>query len=199
MTPQLQDERETCEALTGGRIRDGIVNAHLQWVRDYHGDLAAERVLLQLPPSLRTEVEALPPGGWCSFESVVALDRAIETLLGRGREGFLRELGRYSADINLSTADRPFRPEGIHAFFRHAAVLHARFQDFGAVRYEQGGDSGGRMVHWDYPCYSRVYCASAIGYYEQSIVIHGLRSVSVRETSCQCAGDAACMFELSWG
>lgn len=185
------------EILTGGRVKGGIIKAHLQWVRDYHGHDAISDVLEALPAEVAAEVNSAQAAGWCSFRSVVLLDRAIETLCGRGRRGFLRELGRYSAHVNLSKY-REYRRDDLHQFFRRMQLLHRQFQDFGSVSYAQTSDGSGAMSHRDYGWFSRVYCESALGYYEQVIVMHGATPQLVIESSCQCAGDAACTFELSW-
>ena len=177
----------SAEVLAGGRVRSGIARAHLQWVRDYHGDHAVEEL-----------VESVPEEGWISFESLITLDRAIERRFGRGRRGFQRELGRYSAHLNLSDPRDGFRGEAIHDFFHRAVLLHARFQDFGTAAYEELDFTSGRMMHAAYPCFSPVYCASAIGYYEQALVIHHAIPTRVEETSCQSNGDASCTFELRW-
>ncbi len=54
------------------------------------------------------------------------------------------------------------------------------------------------MRHLAARCYSPVYCASAIGYYEQVIVMHGGTSVTAEEVLCQCEGAEACVFRLRW-
>lgn len=175
------------EVLTGGQVRADVARAHLQWVRDYHGEHAIESL-----------VALLPDEDWISFESLITLDRTIERKFGRGRRGFLRELGRYSAHLNLSDAHGAFRGEAIHDFFHRAAMLHTRFQDFGTAAYEELDFTSGKMVHAAYPCFSRVYCTSAIGYYEQALLIHHAVPKRVEETSCQCDGDPSCTFELGW-
>ena len=175
------------EVLAGGRVHSGIAWAHLRWVRDYHGDQAVKEL-----------VAPVPQEGWISFESLIALDRAIERKFGRGRRGFLRELGRYSAHLNLSDPRDGFRGEAIHDFFYRAALLHARFQDFGTAAYEELDPTSGRMVHAAYPCFSPLYCASAIGYYEQALIIQHAIPTRVEETSCQCNGETTCTFEMRW-
>jgi hypothetical protein len=117
---------------------------------------------------------------------------------GGGRPLFLRELGRYSAHLNLSSTYRLYKSTDLHEFFRCSALLHRQFQDFGIARYTQLADKVGAMIHSDYLCFSPVYCQSAIGYYEQAIVLHGAKPQLVIETSCQCAGDKSCAFELEW-
>jgi predicted hydrocarbon binding protein len=54
------------------------------------------------------------------------------------------------------------------------------------------------MVYSDYPCYSPVYCASAVGFFMESILRHGGTEPNVVETKCQTLGDATCTFEMTW-
>ena len=186
------------ERLAGGRINGSIVKAHLRWVRDYRGDAAVAKLLASLPVERGMELSAARANTWVSFESLIVLDRAIERLFGRGVRLFQRELGRYSAHLNLAASIGPFRAEDLHRFLRCSAVLHTQFQDFGMVTYNQTGPKGGEMIHRGYPCYSPVYCQSALGYYEQVIVEHGATPYLIMERECQCAGDERCTFELAW-
>ena len=55
------------------------------------------------------------------------------------------------------------------------------------------------MRHEGYEEYSPVYCASALGYFEGALRLMKVPGpVHVFEVSCQCAGDPACVFDLSW-
>jgi hypothetical protein len=110
----------------------------------------------------------------------------------------MRELGRYSAEINLSTVYKAFRRDEIHEFFRHSSTLHRQFQDFGTCVYEPLGEGHGRISIRDAICYSPAYCSSEIGYLEQVIATHGGTKASVMESACQCASDDRCTFELRW-
>ena len=110
----------------------------------------------------------------------------------------MRELGRYSAQINLSTIYRAFHRDDIHDFFRNSAMLHRKFQNFGDCEYEQVGKTYGRVTIRNATCYSPVYCSSETGYLEQVIATHGGTEVTVAESLCQGAGDDRCTFELRW-
>jgi hypothetical protein len=185
------------EVLGTGQVRRQIARAHLQWVRDYQGPDALSRLLSELPFEVVEEIAAAPSVAWSSFRSVVLLDRAIESMFGRGKRGFLRELGRYSAHLNLSPF-RTYRPEDLHRFFARMPLLHRQFQDFGVVSWVPTSESSGSLSHREYSSYSAVYCESALGYYEQIIVAHGAAPQLVIESSCQCAGAGSCTFELAW-
>jgi hypothetical protein len=183
------------EVLNGGHVKGGMIRAHLDWVRRNHGEKGLESLVGSLPKHVAAEIGSALPSSWCSFETVVVLDRTIAQQYGNN---VLKDLGRFSARINLDTTYRLYKREDIHDFFRRSAALHAQFMDFGTAGYEQTGDHSGRMIHGGYDFYSPTYCASAIGYYEEALRIHGGRNVIVTETSCQCAGDSSCAFVLRW-
>jgi hypothetical protein len=141
------------EILSGGHVKGGIIRAHLQWVRDYHGPDAVNRLLAALPADVRAEADA------AGFDVVRVRHRRPTR-------------SRHRGDV---------RPGQIAVSTRARALL----------RQPQ---SVGRV----YSCFSPVYCQSAIGYYEQAIVVHGAKPHPVIEASCQCAGDPSCTFELEW-
>ena len=195
MTGTLKPRRE---ALAGGRVKGAMVKAHLQFVRDRLGEDVLTRTHAALPPGVAAELDGLLVSSWCNFETLVALDRAIAKVTGRDANELMRELGRHSAQINLSTLYRAFDREDLHEFFRKSATLHRQFQDFGTCVYEQLGPTSGRISIRDAACFSPTYCSSEAGYLEQVIAAHGGTSVSVAESACQCASDDHCTFELRW-
>lgn len=186
------------ESLAGGQVKGAMVRAHLQWVREHFGDAGVVRALSLLPPAAAVEMNGVLASTWCKFENLILLDRAIAGVAGRKEEDLMRELGAHSAEINLSTVYRAFRRDDIHEFFRRSAALHTQFQNFSSSAYEQIDKLQGRMTIGDATCYSPLYCASAIGYYERVIAMHGGKDPVVTETTCRCAGDPACTFELRW-
>lgn len=186
------------QSLGGGHVKGAMVRAHLQFVRDRAGEAALARTLAALPPAVAAEVDGILVSTWCSFENLIALDLAIARVAGRDADGLVRELGRYSAQINLSTFYRAFHRDDIHDFFRYSAALHRQFQDFGTCIYEQLGPTSARISIRDAACFSPTYCASEAGYLEQVIATHGGRGTSVTESACQCADDDHCTFEMRW-
>lgn len=191
-----QDVRR--EALAGGHVKGAMVRAHLQFVRDRFGEPAVERTISALPAPIAHEVHNVLASTWCAFESLIVLDRTIARVTGHDERTLMRELGRYSAQINLSTVYRAFRREDIHDFFRRSATLHKQFQDFGTMEYEQIGPTQGRIRVRDAACFSPAYCTSEAGYLEQVIGIHGGTAARISESTCRCADDALCTFELLW-
>ncbi len=183
------------EQLEGGRVKGGIPRAHLDWVRQQSGDRGVEDVLSRLPKKMADEMRHVLANTWCSFASVILLDRAIAELHGTNA---IRELGRWSAQQNLSTTYRGFKRADIHEFFERSAVLHAQFQDFGTEFYERLGENAGRITHRDYTTFSPTYCESACGYYEEVMKMHGASRAMVDHIACLGRGAKECVFELRW-
>lgn len=186
------------ESLAGGRVKGAMVRAHLQFVRDRLGEAVLAETLKALPAAVTAEVQGVLTSTWCSFESLVVLDRTIARVSGREERELMRELGRHSAQVNLSTIYRAFHRDDIHEFFRNSATLHRQFQDFGTCQYEHVGEGHARISIRDAACFSPVYCSSEAGYLEQVIATHGGTAASVTESACQCAGEDRCTFELRW-
>jgi predicted hydrocarbon binding protein len=82
-------------------------------------------------------------------------------------------------------------------FLESQALFHTQFQKFGNVKFEKT-KNGGRMICSDYPCYSPIFCGSAIGFYLESILRHGGTDPNVVETKCQTLGDSSCTFDMTW-
>lgn len=185
------------EVLSMGRLKGGIFRSHLQWIKDKHpADM--QKVMDRLPADAKQALGgAILATSWFPFAWLIALDRAIAAEFGGGDET-IRELGKYSALINLSTTYKLLDRKANHEFFRNSALLHTQFQDFGKVAYQQTGETSGRMIYSQYNSYSPSFCASALGYFEGCVESHGGKNVNVVEIECQCYGDPSCTFDISW-
>jgi hypothetical protein len=186
------------EHLAGGRVKGSMIRAHLDWVRDHAAREETIELFESLPPGVRQQVSTVLAASWYGFATLIAVDRTILALFGRDDIRFLEQLGAYSARMNLAGVYRLFRRDDLHDFFRRAAVLHRQFQDFGTAEYVELAPSAGVMHHRDYPSFSPLYCASAIGFYRECVALHGGKEIEVMETECQCAGAAACTFAMAW-
>jgi len=189
------------EVLEGGKLKGGMFRSHLQWVRDNRSEKDLERLWDELDPEVTKGLRAsILATSWYPFRWLINLDGTIAKLFSESRDlSLVVELGRYSALINLSTAYKALDRDTNHEFFRNSALLHRQFQDFGTASYVRTGDASGNLVHTGYPCFSPVFCASALGYYEACLLSHNATTAKVEEIECQCYGDPSCTFALTWG
>jgi predicted hydrocarbon binding protein len=189
------------EILEGGRVKGGLFRAHIEWVVQLHDYKALDRVLDKLPAAAsKTISDGLLANAWYPFSLVVEMDRAIVEVCGAqpDSKAVIMDLGRFSAEINLSGVYRAFNKADPHKFFEHSAIHRRTFLDFGLVEYEKTGENSCRLALTECPCYSRVFCHSQAGYYEMATLLQGGKKPRVNELECQCRGDPACIFDISW-
>lgn len=187
------------ESLDGGTLKGGVLLSRLRWVGDFGipGGLGALRP--KVSPATATILYApiLPISSY-PFRALIEIDRGIASVLGTEERSVVARLGRYSAWLNLTTSFKHYKGGEPHDLFASAARMHRQYQDFGREEYERTGESSGRVSLLDNRCYSKTYCWSACGYFEQATRLHGGLEPLVTETECVCSGDGACRFEIAW-
>ena len=180
-------------------VKGTLVEAHLDWAR--------ERVpegLDRLGDRLRGGCGQWVSRGilatdWIPLECLVEIDRALADATGIDTETAFHAMGQHSAERNLSGVYKSFVAGEPHRFFSEMSFLHRRFMNFGRSTYEKTGERSGRIRLEAYDEYSPVLCASGRGYYEAALRMMKVPGPTrVVERTCQCAGDPACLFELSW-
>ena len=189
---------DSTERLAGGHVKGSMLRAHVDWVRETGTREETIEFFESLSPDVRRDAMTVLASSWYPFASLIEIDRGILQLFGKGRISFLEGLGRHSARRNLATAATMLHDTPPHAFFQRTAMLHPQFQDFGHAEYVPTSETSGSMVQSGYVSFSPLYCASASGFYREAILMHGQSSASVVESTCQCFGDEACRFDLSW-
>ena len=188
------------EHLTGqAQIKGTMLLAHLDWLRKQGKDPATALVPLLAPDVAQILTRSILATAWISLRSLIAVDRAIATVVNTPGEDVFRELGRFSASSNLAGVYAAFATAEPHRFFTRQAMLHDRFQNFGASAYQEAGPRAGVMRLTKYTEYSPVFCLSAVGYYQGALeTMKAPGPIRIRESECTCAGDEACTFEVSW-
>ena len=187
------------ELLTGKcAVKGTMLQAHLAWAQKRLGDLSRLKTLTRSECTRHLSAATLSTA-WVPLRCLIDIDRSIATAVGGSSDRVFHDLGWHSATTNLGGVYKSFVSSEPHRVFTQMGLLHRQFQDFGEWQYTKTADGAGRIALQGYPEYSPVYCLSAIGYFEGALkMMHAPGPISVRETTCQCAGDAQCLFELSW-
>jgi predicted hydrocarbon binding protein len=179
------------------RVKGVMFGARKQFLLDTLGEEGFNAFLQKLSPRTRGYVKNPLASSWLEFESLIELDRATHNELKAKHPNVLALIGAASAALGIGRIYRSLDTESLVRFLEDNALFHDQYQKFGNVHFEQTAN-GGRMVYANYPCYSPVYCASAIGYFMESILRHGGTNPKVTETKCQTHGDKTCTFEMTW-
>lgn len=179
------------------KVKGVMFGARKQFLIETIGEEGFTAFLAKLTPRTRGYVKTPLASSWCEFESLVELDRAIHEELKGRHPNVLALIGAASAELGIGRIYRSLDSDSLNAFLENNAQFHDQYQKFGRVRFEKTAN-GARMVYTNYPCYSPIFCASAIGYFMESILRHGGSEPTVTETKCQCHGDSSCTFEMTW-
>ncbi len=177
-------------------VKGTVVRAHIQWVLDHFGSRTLMRILSILPARAAIEVNGALPSHWCSFESVVLLDRAIETICGGVTGSVARALGRYTAHLDLLATNTEQLGTAMHAAGRFIAGRYGDLHDFASCRYDERGEGWGHLVIANATASSRTWCMATIGFCEQTLMMTAGSLPLVRETTCRCDGSSVCIFEI---
>ena len=200
--PPSPPRLEGKEVLTGkdpgiAKVKGVMFGGRKQFLVDTMGEERFAKFIEKLTPRTRSYVKTPLASSWCEFESLIELDRAIHNELKSEHPNVLALIGAASAELGVGRVYKSLDSEGLTQFLESNALFHNQYQKFGQQKFEKT-PSGGRMTYSDYPVYSPVYCASAVGFFLETILRHGGTDPVVNETKCQCLGDKACVFEMSW-
>lgn len=179
------------------KVKGVMFGGRKQFLTDVLGEQAFNDFTAALSARTRANVKTPLASSWCDFASLVELDRAIYEHFKAKYPNVLALIGAASAELGIGKVYRVLDSGELSKFLESNAVFHAQYQRFGRLRYEKT-PAGAKMIYSDYPCYSPIYCASAVGYFMEAILRHGGTNPNVTETKCHCHGDSSCTYELSW-
>lgn len=179
------------------KVKGVMFGGRKQLLADTAGEEGLAAILAKLSPKTASYTKTPLASSWCEFSSVIELDRAIYETMKQKYPNVLALIGAASAELGIGRVYKSLDSTELLKFLENQALFHSQFQKFGNVRFEKT-TNGGRMICSDYPVYSPIFCASAIGFYLESILRHGGTEPSVIETKCLTLGDSNCTYEMTW-
>jgi predicted hydrocarbon binding protein len=179
------------------KVKGVMFGGRKQFLLDTIGETGLHELLTKLTPRTAQYVKTPLASSWCEFDSLIELDRAIYEMLKARFPNVLALIGAASAELGIGRVYKSLDSAELTKFLENNALFHNQYQKFGVVRFEKT-PNGARMIYSKYPVYSPVFCASAFGFFLESILRHGGTEPNVVETKCQTLGDSSCTFEMTW-
>lgn len=168
-----------------------------KFLREQFGERDLQTVLEKLSPATYKLAATPLSGAWVPFGALIEYDRAILEHFKDRHPNVLALVGAASAGYGIGTVYRILDNQELTKFLEGIAHFHEQFQKFGRVVFTKT-PKGGVMEYFDYPCFSRVFCESAVGFFLEAILRHGGRDPQVSESKCHCRGDGVCRYEMTW-
>jgi hypothetical protein len=190
------------EKLTGRdaslcKVKGVMLAGRKHFLVETAGEDVFNEILKKVSPKTRPLVKTPLASTWVDFESLIELDRTTYEMLKDQYPNILALIGAASAELGIGKLYKALDSVELTKFLGDTALFHDQYQKFGRVKFERTA-GGGRMIYTDYPCYSPIYCASAVGYFLESMLRHGANDPTVTEVKCQCRGDKSCTYEMTW-
>lgn len=180
-------------------VKGSAITARIRFVRDRFGEQAYRRLKAALPEEDRATIDArVLPHSWVPFGLFVDINEKADELFGRGDLGLCREMGRYSAEVNLPTLYRIFYRFGTPSFIiRKAARLWDVHYSSGRLEVDSEPD-GVRLRIEGFATPHRAHCLSVLGWAERSAELSGADIVYSEEERCRTRGDDVCEIVARW-
>jgi uncharacterized protein (TIGR02265 family) len=185
-------------AASRGKVKGGVLQARLEFVRENRDAQTAERVLARLSEEDQKVCRHLLVGMWYPFELNERLDDAIAAEMGMGDKVF-ELMGEKSASHNLTSAHRLFIVDkDPHALLRRAPQIYQMYYDTGHRTYESLGEKKAVLRTFEAATFSRHDCLTVVGWHRKAIEMCGGKNVRVTETKCRANGADVCEYVCEW-
>src|SRR5438270_3075645 len=153
------------------KVKGVMFGGRKQFLSEVAGEEGFAAIVAKLTPRTANYTKTPLASSWCEFASLIELDRAIHERLKATHPNVLALIGAASAELGIGKVYKILDTNELTKFLENNALFHNQYQKFGRLKFERT-PNGGRMIYSDYPCYSPVYCASAVGYFMESVLRH---------------------------
>jgi hypothetical protein len=189
------DERLSCEG-TPCLVNGVMFAARKEFLSQCFGEKAFYRLIADLPPEVRPSALRPVADTWVPFAHIIELDRAIWREYRTKYDYILELIGAASAAVAMRIYHE-LDDERLRVYINQTAVFHRHYQNFGQATLT-GTNEGVIFQHHQHFCFSRIYCATGIGFFLETIMRHGGKDVDVTHPQCMSAGDGYCEYVMQW-
>ncbi len=182
----------------GPHLKGQLFLARLEYLQENHGAAAIDRVLCSLPDRAGEKLRSVDRHAWYPFSTLMHLDAAIARLLAPGDEEIFDLLGSASARHRTEWLGEHARLFSVHGFLSRVADEHRIFHSFGHAAYRRTGFTDGEIAFSAYPEAYESFCKASRGFFRAAVQHLAGTPTDVVERTCQCRGDAACVFHIRW-
>lgn len=182
------------------RTKGFILQSRLAFVRERFGDSAVEKVLALLPEGDRATLRGLILiSSWYPLELAIRLDEAIGAAFGERSEQALRDLGRRSADDNLTKFQGSFiQGKTPGAFLALAPAVYRMYYETGGREYQPRTPTSGELITTGAEGVTAGDCLTVMGWYERALEMTGAKHPRLTHPECVARGGKVCRYAVTW-
>lgn len=159
-----------------------------------------ERLVENLSDDLKKEVlKTIIPSEWYPFKFQVEVYEKIDKLFGLGNFEFCKEIGKYTAEYEISTIHKLFLKVGSpDTIFKFGSLLWGRYYNKGKLEVKSLSKFYAEAYVKEWHPISKAFCIDLIGWMEKTLQLAGANSVYLKHSECFLDGFEHCKFEGVW-
>lgn len=177
------------------RAKGAALVGAVKWLRT-----SRDAALKALPPKLHHYLDdRIQIASWYPEDDLVALIRALGSLLPVAAGSVYEEMGRFSARDQLAGVYRHLL-EGSDAFSlpRRGLALWQSQHDSGRLVMTISETGSARIEVVGFALPTREMCGVLLGYTGEMFAMAGLKDTRVRKASCRVDGADRCAWQCTW-
>jgi hypothetical protein len=177
-------------------VKGLVLKSRIDYVREFFGHDAWDRVLAVLPPGTRAALQdGVLASSWYPIPLYVEMLSAIDLTFGKGDLALCRDMGRYSARSALSGVYQcSNRGKDVGFANRTAPMIWKQYYDSGKMTTESGGRGRAIVRVRGFAEPHAALCLGTLGWLEGANRVWGIEGVKVEEVTCQARGQECCSF-----
>ncbi len=183
------------------QVKGTILAARLAFIRERGGEALLDRVLGRLLPADQKSLRGLLlVTSSYPLALNLKLDAAIAAELSPGDpDRVFIEMGRASADVNLSGPQRLFVQAGDpHHLLSFTEAIYGYYYSAGKRTCLKTGPQSAVLTTEGAADVTPGDCLTVVGWYQRGLELSGASAVRVDHPVCKARGDARCEYHCSW-
>ncbi len=172
----------------------------LNFVEARFGKEGLERVLNILSEDLKKEItKTIAPSQWYPFKYQVEIYEAIDKTFGSGNFEYCKEIGKYTAEYEISNIHKLFLKIGSpETIFKFGSLLWGRYYNSGKLLISTPVKFQAEAYVKDWHPISKAFCLDLLGWMEKTLYLAGANSVYIKHSECILENFPHCKYEGFW-
>jgi hypothetical protein len=160
---------------------------------------AVDKCLAQLVKDDQDLLSSIVPVGWYPLEPILRFHRVLDKTFGRGDLSLCKEVGRFSAEWQLTSFHKMLlRFKTPDWFFQKGFTVWRQYHDTGRWELIRTTNNSltGRLL--EFAVVDAAFCMREMGWFQRAAELTGGTNVIIEETHCRSRGDPYCEYAGKW-
>ena len=182
------------------QIKGQSILAVKAYIEEKFGVDALARIINVMPlDDKQTLLKKILPGSWQPEKVFARFLETAELLYGDKSYKMSKDIGLFSAQLNISRFYKIFIHFGDPAFvIPRASRFWSQIHNVGEMTGEKTSDKSGVARVKGHVFSTKAFCAYLAGYMTAILQMSGAKNISMQETQCVLSGGDCCEFTAAW-